>query len=62
MHPVGHDAQHRLIVALIAIREAVVDALLWFSDLCLEMFEWLAQGQVLFSVRLVFAHCVQRVQ
>lgn len=62
MHPFGPDVQHRLIEALVAIREAIVDALLWFSDICLEMFEWLAQGQVLLSVKPFIAHTLQRVQ
>lgn len=58
MHPFGPDAQHRLIEALVAIREAIVDALLWFSDLCLEMFEWLAQGQVRLMCQILLGpHC-----
>lgn len=40
------NTEHRMIEALVAIREAIIDALIWFSDMCLALFDWLAQGQV----------------
>jgi hypothetical protein len=46
MHPFGPEAEHRLVEALLAVREAIVDALVWFGDMCMALFDWLAQGQV----------------
>lgn len=43
MHSFGADAEHWLVETLLAIRESVLDALIWFSDLCLEFFNWLSQ-------------------
>ena len=46
MHPFGPETEHRLVETFRAVREAIVDALIWFSDMCLALFDWLAQGQV----------------
>ncbi|KAK9905737.1 hypothetical protein WJX75_005400 [Coccomyxa subellipsoidea] len=45
MHPFGPETEHRLVEALLAVREAIVDALVWFGDMCMALFDWLAQGQ-----------------
>jgi hypothetical protein len=46
MHPFWNGTEQGLVEAFQKIREAIVDALIWFSDLCLEFFDWLTQVSV----------------